>query len=210
MIIYEWMMENIVQCLDGYHMSSIKKIKFILTFFTSLVLIILSVRGCVVMSKTRKFCFSVVRTPFSTRFLASLSRTFRSWYRSFRGFQDSPVITPNSLDQAYHTHAMGLHIPGPNPLCHLTKPDKLLTPAPRQVNSDSLYKLKTVLWTPRISQRPTSIFSRYWFIGVKKCMEIEELYIELMWLYWADNMTSIQSVRVWLRQRNTITGIKSY
>lgn len=44
-----------------------------------------------VISNSKKFCFSVVSTPFSTRFLASLSRTFFSWYRSFRGFHVSPV-----------------------------------------------------------------------------------------------------------------------
>lgn len=31
-----------------------------------------SFNGCVVMSNNKKFCFSVVKTPFSTRFLASL------------------------------------------------------------------------------------------------------------------------------------------
>lgn len=51
---------------------------------------ILSVSGWVVMSKRRKFCFSVVRTPFSTRFLASRSRTFFNWYLSLSGFHVSP------------------------------------------------------------------------------------------------------------------------
>ena len=37
-----------------------------------------SVTGCVVMSNSRKFCFSVVRTPFSVRFLARRSLTFFS------------------------------------------------------------------------------------------------------------------------------------
>mmetsp|Transcript_15214 Transcript_15214/g.45237 ORF Transcript_15214/g.45237 Transcript_15214/m.45237 type:complete len:216 (+) Transcript_15214:634-1281(+) len=42
------------------------------------------------MSKSRKFCFSVVRTPFSTKFLARRSRTFLSWYLSLSGFHVSP------------------------------------------------------------------------------------------------------------------------
>lgn len=49
------------------------------TFLIRRCLILLLVRGCVVMSNNRKFCFSVVRTPFSTRFLARRSRTLRSW-----------------------------------------------------------------------------------------------------------------------------------
>lgn len=49
------------------------------TFLIRRCLILLLVSGCVVMSKRRKFCFSVVRTPFSTRFLARRSRTLRSW-----------------------------------------------------------------------------------------------------------------------------------
>lgn len=49
------------------------------TFLIRRCLMLLLVRGCVVISNSRKFCFSVVRTPFSTRFFASRSRTFRSW-----------------------------------------------------------------------------------------------------------------------------------
>lgn len=49
------------------------------TFLMSRCLMILLVRGCVVISNSRKFCFSVVRTPFSTKFFARRSRTFRSW-----------------------------------------------------------------------------------------------------------------------------------
>lgn len=49
------------------------------TFLMRRCLMLLLVRGCVVMSNSKKFCFSVVRTPFSTRFLASRSRTFLSW-----------------------------------------------------------------------------------------------------------------------------------
>ncbi len=60
------------------------------TFLTSRVFMILSVSGWVVMSNRRKFCFSVVRTPFSTKFLARRSRTFFSWYLNFRGFHVSP------------------------------------------------------------------------------------------------------------------------
>lgn len=60
------------------------------TFLTSRVFARLSVSGCVVISKRRKFCFSVVKTPFSTRFFASLSLTFFNWYRNFNGFHVSP------------------------------------------------------------------------------------------------------------------------
>lgn len=61
------------------------------TFFTNRHLTTLSLSGCVVMSNSKKFCFSVVSTPFSTRFLAKRSRTFFSWYRNFNGFHVSPL-----------------------------------------------------------------------------------------------------------------------
>ena len=67
-----------------------KQVHQVCTFLTRRVFIMLSVRGCVVMSNKRKFCFSVVRTPFSTRFLARRSRTFFNWYLNFKGFQVSP------------------------------------------------------------------------------------------------------------------------
>ncbi len=51
----------------------------IATFLMSLFFTEPSVTGCVVMSKSKKFCFSVVSTPFSVRFLARRSRTFFSW-----------------------------------------------------------------------------------------------------------------------------------
>lgn len=44
-----------------------------------------------VISNKRKFCFSVVRTPFSTKFLAKRSLTFFSWYFIFKGFHVSPI-----------------------------------------------------------------------------------------------------------------------
>lgn len=52
---------------------------------------VLSLNGCVVISNNRKFCFSVVKTPFSTKFLAKRSRTFFNWYRSLNGFHVSPL-----------------------------------------------------------------------------------------------------------------------
>jgi len=75
----------------------------LVTFFTRRDLATLSVRGCVVISNNRKFCFSVVRTPFSTRFLASLSRTFFSWYLSFNGFHVSPaiILTPYLISDKF-------------------------------------------------------------------------------------------------------------
>ncbi|KAG9480841.1 hypothetical protein GDO78_010224 [Eleutherodactylus coqui] len=50
------------------------------SFFTSRCFSVVLVTGWVVMSKSRKFCFSVVRIPFSTKLLAMRSRTFLSWY----------------------------------------------------------------------------------------------------------------------------------
>ncbi len=61
------------------------------TFFTNRHLITLSFNGCVVISNNKKFCFSVVSTPFSTKFLARRSRTFFSLYRNFNGFHVSPL-----------------------------------------------------------------------------------------------------------------------
>lgn len=62
------------------------------TFLTNLVLAWLSVNGWVVISNNKKFCFSVVHTPFSTKFLANLSRTFFNWYFNLSGFHASPKI----------------------------------------------------------------------------------------------------------------------
>ena len=54
------------------------------TFLINLFLTVESVRGCVVMSNNKKFCFSVVNTPFSVKFLASRSRTF--WKNKIESF----------------------------------------------------------------------------------------------------------------------------
>lgn len=62
------------------------------TFRTSTFLICEFISGCVVMSKKKKFCFSVVKTPFSTRFFARRSLTFFSWKRNFMGFHVSPEL----------------------------------------------------------------------------------------------------------------------
>jgi len=72
------------------------------TFLSSLTLASLSVNGCVVISNKRKFCFSVVRTPFSTKFFANRSLTFFSWYLIFKGFHVSPV----NKNQIYYAHIM--------------------------------------------------------------------------------------------------------
>lgn len=54
------------------------------------------------MSNRRKFCFSVVRMPFSTRFFAIRSLTFLSWYCNLKGFQVSPMgKETENLEQHY-------------------------------------------------------------------------------------------------------------
>ena len=72
------------------------------SFFTSRCFSVVLVTGWVVMSNRRKFCFSVVRIPFSTRFFAILSLTFLSWYCNLKGFQVSPMGKINRmLEQDY-------------------------------------------------------------------------------------------------------------
>ena len=72
------------------------------SFVTSRCFSVVLVTGWVVKSNRRKFCFSVVRIPFSTRFFAILSLTFLSWYCNLKGFQVSPMGKINRmLEQDY-------------------------------------------------------------------------------------------------------------
>lgn len=91
---------RVIEDIGGYHIfhftSHFSRLND-LTFFTSFCLMTLSVSGCVVISNNKKFCFSVVSTPFSTRFLANLSRTLRNWNFSFSGFQVSPATRTFSI-----------------------------------------------------------------------------------------------------------------